>query len=273
VVIELPLSKIMNDEWRFIENGPCPAAMNMAIDEALAQSVRKGTSPPALRVYGWTTTSVSIGRFQKIDAVNLPYCTEMHIPIVRRPTGGRAVLHGDELTYSFSAQTGAGPFSKGLMDSYRQISRALCRAISALGPAAESKKTRTQEEGSGNPLCFHSAAFAEITLMNRKLVGSAQKRWTDGLLQQGSIPHTSDEALTRKIFTIDDSVDLTKRMIGLKEVVPDLDPAHFRETVRRSFEETFGVSLIPSALSREESLHASELETRKYQSPIWTLQR
>jgi lipoate-protein ligase A len=261
------------DEWRFIESGPCPATMNMAIDEALAHSVREGASPPVLRVYAWTTPSVSIGCFQKIDAVNLPCCADLHIPVVRRPTGGRAVLHGDELTYSFSAPTGAGPFSKGLMDSYHQISRALCRAVSVLGPAAEARTTRAQEEASGNPLCFHSASFAEITVLNRKLVGSAQKRWRDGLLQQGSIPYVLGEMLIKKVFNIDAPVDLRERMIGLREVVPDLDPAHFRETVRRSFEETFGVPLTPSALSREESLHAAELEARKYQSRAWTLQR
>jgi len=260
------------DEWRFIESGPCPAAMNMAIDEALAHSVREGASPPALRVYEWTIPSVSIGCFQKIDAVNLPCCADLRIPVVRRPTGGRAVLHGDELTYSFSAPTGAGPFSKGLMDSYRQIGRAFCRAVSALGAQAEARTTRDQREGSRNPLCFHSASFAEITVLNRKLVGSAQKRWRDGLLQQGSIPYTLGEALMRKVFNIDTS-DLTARMLGLREVVADLDPAHFRETVRRAFEETFGVRLTPSALSREESLHASELEARKYQSRAWTLQR
>jgi len=259
-------------EWRFIDAGPCSAAMNMATDEALARSVRKGASPPVLRVYGWTTLSVSIGCFQKIEAVNLPYCAKMHIPVVRRPTGGRAVLHDDELTYSFSAQTGEGPFSKGLMDSYRQISRAFCRAISVLGPATEARTTRDHGGAPKNPLCFHSVSFAEITVLNRKLVGSAQKRWRDGLLQQGSIPYEPRETLTRKVFGIDASIDLTERMIGLKEVVPDLDPARFREAVRRSFEETFGVVLTPSALSGEESLHASELEVRKYLSRAWTFQ-
>lgn len=261
------------DEWRFIATGPCPAAMNMAIDEALAYAVRKHRSAPVLRVYGWNTPSVTLGRFQRIEAIDLPLCAELNIPVVRRPTGGRAVLHGDELTYSFSARTESGPFSKGLMDSYRKISRAFCRAISALGPVAEARTGRDHGEGSGNPLCFHSASFAEITLMNRKLVGSAQKRWSDGLLQQGSIPYMSDEGLTKKVFRIDDPVDLTEKMVGLKEVVPDLNPAYFEETVRRSFEEVFGVSLIPSALLPEESLHASELETRKYRSPAWTLQR
>ncbi|HXX58497.1 MAG TPA: lipoate--protein ligase family protein, partial [Thermodesulfovibrionales bacterium] len=180
-------------KWRFIDTGPCDGPLNMAIDEAVAESVRQGKAPPTLRVYAWTRPSVSIGCFQKIASVNLSYCAERDISVVRRVTGGRAILHNDELTYGFSAPTVSGPFSKGLRDSYEKISHAFCRALSILGLSPETGTAREPCHRDGkNPLCFDSLSFAEITLESKKAVGSAQKRWRDGLLQQGSIPYSFD---------------------------------------------------------------------------------
>jgi len=261
--------------WRFIDSGPCTASLNMATDEAIAQSVRKARSAPALRIYEWSTPSVSIGCFQKIGSLNLVRCSTMGIPIVRRLTGGRAILHADELTYSFSAPTTEGPFSYGLRDSYQKISQAFCGAISALGlfPEAQPAKAFGHEGGTfKNPLCFHATSFAEITLRSRKVCGSAQKRWSEALLQQGSIPYFIHEEAVRQIFDIPPSVDLKKRMIGLREIVPDLSHERFREAIVAAFEETFQMTFIPSSLSEEELLLARELQARRYLSPEWVLQ-
>jgi lipoate-protein ligase A len=200
----------------------------------------------------------------------------MGIPLVRRLTGGRAILHGHELTYSFSATTAHGPFSYGLRDSYKKIGRAFCRAISALGlsPEAETGRERGREGNTiKNPLCFHSTSFGEITLDSRKVCGSAQKRWREGFLQQGSIPYTIDEEAVRQIFNIAPSVNLKERMIGLQEVIPALSHEQLRETIKASFEETFQTTFIPAALSQEELLLARELETRRYLSAEWNFQR
>jgi lipoate-protein ligase A len=246
----------------------------MAVDEALARFVREGKSPPVLRVYEWTGPSVTIGCFQKMDSINLSYCAETEIPIVRRVTGGRAVLHDQELTYSFSAPTGNGPFADGLINSYKKISRAFCRAISMFGISPEARTVRIPEAGTvRNPLCFHSASFAEITIENRKIVGSAQKRWRDGLLQQGSIPYSFDEEKTKRVFDIRGPVKLGERMTGLKELLPGLDIGRFREAVKVSFQEVFQTTLVPSSLSREEHLLARELENLRYLSQAWNLQR
>jgi lipoate-protein ligase A len=247
----------------------------MAIDEAIAQSVRNGQSPPALRIYEWTTPSVSIGCFQKIGSLNLTRCSTMGIPIVRRLTGGRAILHADELTYSVSAPTTHGPFSYGLRDSYQKISRAFCGAISALGLFPEAQPAKAFGHANAafkNPLCFHATSFAEITLRSRKVCGSAQKRWSEALLQQGSIPYFIHEEAVRQIFDIPPSVDLKKRMIGLREIVPDLSHERFREAIVAAFEETFQMTFIPSSLSEEELLLARELQARRYLSPEWVLQ-
>lgn len=259
-------------EWRFINSGPCTASYNMALDEAIAVSVRRGDAPPTLRLYGWDRPSVTLGSFQKIGDINAQFCSENDIPVVRRPTGGRGILHWDELTYSFSSRN-EGFFTGGLLDSYRQLSTAFKYALETLGLDVTMKKER--ESGSAlnrTALCFRSTSYGEISLQERKLIGSAQKRWKDGLLQQGSLPYAIDEEGTKNVFTLSPSVVLKDRMIGLREVLPRLDAEKLREMIRISFEKTFGIRFLCSGPSQEEDRLARDLENRKYRSPRWNLQ-
>jgi len=252
--------------WRFINSKPCSASCNMALDEAIAVSVRKGDSPPTLRLYSWDKPSLSLGRFQKSSDINIEYCRANRIQIVKRPTGGRAILHGDELTYSFSVRTDHEPFSKGLLDSYKKISAVFNLALNKLGIQAESKKHR--EKGrvlAGSPLCFQSSSFGEILIDNKKIIGSAQKRWTDGLLQQGSIPYIIDEPATMKVFRLKPSQNIKESMTGLKDIIPDLSDKEFRGIIKRSFEEIFDIKLIPALPSQDEEVLARKLEAEKYQ--------
>jgi lipoate-protein ligase A len=174
------------------------------------------------------------------------------------------------LTYSFSAGTGHGPFSKGLLDSYKKISAAFHLAFRKIGVSAESKSQR--EKGrvlAGSPLCFQSSSYGEILIGNKKVVGSAQKRWDDGLLQQGSIPFTFNGDRIRKIFGEGRYTALRDCTVGLKDVLPGLDEAKFREIIAASFEEAFGISFVPALPSREESALALELEQKKYLLSRW----
>jgi lipoate-protein ligase A len=245
----------------------------MALDEAISLSVRKGSSPPTLRLYGWERPSVSIGLFQKISDIDLPYCIKKNLPVVRRPTGGRAILHGDELTYSFSSQN-EGSFSGGLLDAYRQLGGALKSALEMFGMDITIKRERAEGRSlTRSPLCFKSTSYGELSCERKKLVGSAQKRWKDGFLQQGSLPYVIDEETTRKVFSIPSSLNIKDGMIGLREAVPDLEPEQLKEAIRASFERTFRIRLLYSGLSPEESHLARELEVQKYVSPEYTLQR
>jgi lipoyl(octanoyl) transferase len=269
----------MNDIWRFIDSGPCNAAYNMALDEAIASLVRKEDMPPALRLYGWDTPSVSIGCFQKISDVDIRYCTEKNIPVVRRPTGGRAIFHTQEITYSFSVKTKSGLFSKGLLDSYKKISTALSLALSKTGFTPELKilketaRSLPSVYSSKSPLCFKSISYGEVSVNNNKIVGSAQKRWPDGLLQQGSIPFTIDNDETSRIFRIRSDSNIMESSKGLTDISPDLQIESIKNAIRISFEEAFDVKLILSSPSYEEISRAEELEARKYLSHEWNFKR
>ncbi|MEK6672977.1 MAG: lipoate--protein ligase family protein [Nitrospirota bacterium] len=258
-------------DWRLIDSGSCGAFYNMAVDEAIALSVGKGDQPPTLRLYGWEVPSVSLGLFQRIADVNAGYCERHNIPVVRRPTGGRAILHKDELTYSFSSPNN-GYFSCGLLDAYRLISIPFHRALSRVGLNADVKGERESGRNlTRSPLCFRSTSYGEISLDDEKLIGSAQKRWNNYFLQQGSIPYTVDEEALRNVFVIDGNQ--VNGMTGLDMIIPGLDKAAFKQAIKDSFEEEFKVRLISSGLSRQEADLAGMLEATKYRSHHWNLRR
>jgi len=255
----------MKTQWRLIDSGHCSASFNMALDEAIAIYVRKGSSSPTLRLYGWDKPSLSLGHFQKTSEINLGYCASSNIPIVRRPTGGRAVLHNKELTYSFSVRTDEGLFSKGLLDSYKKISEAFVLAFKKAGLQAVSKEKRVKGSVlSRSPMCFKTSSFGEIMIDNKKIVGSAQKRWVDGLLQQGCIPFLFNANLMRNIFGHDGISSIKNYMTGLKELLPDFNEDDLKKNISEAFKEIFGVSFVPACPSPEEFLLAEELELRKY---------
>jgi lipoate-protein ligase A len=263
----------MEKEWRLIDSGPCGAFHNMALDEAVAAHVRKKKAPPTLRLYGWDRPSLTLGCFQKASDIDAAYCASRGIPVVRRPTGGRAILHHRELTYSFSVRT-AGPFSKGLLDSYRSIAAAFHLAFQKAGIRAEVKKQR--ERGrvlAGSPLCFRSSSFGEILVDNRKAVGSAQKRWEDGLLQQGSVPCLYDADEISRVFGAGAGAALGSAMTCLEEVMPGLGEKGFGEMLKASFEETFGISFLLCRPLPEEEALARDLEASKYSLKSWNFQR
>jgi lipoate-protein ligase A len=260
--------------WRLIDSGPGGAFHNMALDEAIAAGVREGRSPPTLRYFGWDRPSVSIGSMQRVEEVDLARCASMDIPVVRRPTGGRGILHGDELTYSLSAPAGAGArgiFSGGLFGSYRKISEAFSDAFGRLGLTPETT-LRRRAARRGGPLCFQSASYGEMTVRGMKVIGSAQRRWPGGLLQQGSIPYRLDYEGMGLLFRGGEEA-AHGSMAGLGEFLPGLEAGALKEAVKASFQEAFGVRFLESSPTPEEEALAGELLHVKYLRPEWTLRR
>ncbi|MDA8387234.1 MAG: lipoate--protein ligase family protein [Nitrospiraceae bacterium] len=255
--------------FRVIDSGACGAAFNMALDEALAISVREA-GLPAIRFYGWERPALSLGRFQKDKkGFHSDFIRESGLPVVVRPTGGRAVLHlPGELTYSVSSRFEGAFRGKNLFECYGIISSAISRALGRLGADVEVKLERRGGPAAGisagqggngkNAHCFQCVSYAEITSGGRKLVGSAQRRWPDGFLQQGSIPFEIDGPLQGRIFRGFDPL----AMSGLNEIVPG--PAdRSRETLKRYLTEEFravlGVDLLAAAPARRERALARDL--------------
>lgn len=246
----------------------------MALDESIALAVRRGCSPPTLRFYGWQLPSVSIGAFQNIAEVNALYCSRHNVQVVRRPTGGRGILHGDEFTYSFCAKN-EGFFSKGLLDAYRKISGAFSLALEKLGlPVVMEERRKKERDLLRSPLCFQSTSYSELAVNGRKLIGSAQKRWSDGFLQQGSIPYRNDCAALAAAFNhrwpAPGGAEGQLEMAGLRDLIPGFDPEELKRHLRDSFETLFAVSLAESLPTDQETHQARILCSEKYRHPQWT---
>ncbi len=243
----------------------------MALDEAIATEVRAGASRPTLRLYDWTKSSVSIGAFQKISDIDAEYCIAHGIPVVRRPTGGRAILHGDEITLSFSS-TCEKPFSRDLMDTYRLLGGAFCEFFRRLGLNAEMLERRKHSSArSRNPLCFASLSPGELRCKGRKVMGAAQRRWSDGFLQQVTIPLTPDLETAIRVFSLK-NLSGVQGLAGLRELVPHIRRRDVKTLLTASFEAAFGVILEESPPSPQEEELAHRLALEKYLEARWTLQ-
>lgn len=161
---------------------------NMALDELLAGEVEAGRLEAYVRLYGWSPPAVSLGRNQREDEVDADACRRDGVDVVRRPTGGRAVFHRDELTYSLAAGINHPVFGGSAMDAYRAIGRGLCRGLRLLGVDAELARATAPESRTGiSPSCFAASGRYELAVGGKKIVGSAQRRFASSFLQQGSV--------------------------------------------------------------------------------------
>ena len=178
--------------WRLLVTSPVNGAENMALDEALMDRARR-TGEWVLRVYSWSRPTISLGRNQSAcGRYDLKRVRELSLDVVRRPTGGRAILHDREITYSVTAPIrDAGD----LRESYERINRLLLAGLHSIGVAASVAAPATRSAAPGMAPCFDEPASGELTLDGRKLAGSAQWRSEDALLQHGSILIADDQSL------------------------------------------------------------------------------
>ncbi len=257
--------------WRLIVDGRADGAWNMAVDEALLEAAAEGESP-TLRLYGFRPAALSLGRSQPAACVHEPAALRAAgIDLVRRPTGGLAVLHEHERTYSVVGSLERSPFGAGVVATYRAIGSALERALRALGVAAVARNRGRAPDPRGSeagPACFAAATAHEIVVGGRKLVGSAQLRRRRAFLQHGSILVRADpERLARALgapvpATFTDLV----RELG-RDVADEVIDAALAE----AFAASFGARLERGSLRQSESRAAARLREEKYRSPTWTL--
>jgi lipoate-protein ligase A len=178
------------EAWRFEYSGALDGAGNMARDTAMAEGLAAGTGAPALRLYTWSPWAISLGYNQREEEIDAARCRAVGIDVVRRPTGGRAILHAEELTYCVVMPAGR----RSILDAYNEISRALVKGLGLFGVEASLQRSQPNfpehyRSPSAIP-CFTASARYEIEVDGRKLVGSAQRRVTGAtqvVLQHGSI--------------------------------------------------------------------------------------
>jgi len=235
--------------WQLILNGPMSGTDNMAIDARLLDEVDASDAPrTVIRFYSWNTPTISLGRNQQVaKAVDVDYCRAAAIDIVHRPTGGRAVLHDDELTYAVISND-ATSFGDTIYGNYKRVSEALCLGYNRLGVPAvlapDTRKSSPLDNGS-DPPCFLSTSRYELMVAGRKIVGSAQRRVRRSFLQHGSMPITCNREILARATRLPGSEPLDKEMAGVAEFLP-LRPTleQLQSAFIRAFQDYFSVELM-----------------------------
>lgn len=260
-------------QYRLIYDQPTHGARNMAVDEAIMSAVARAESLPTLRFYAWEPACLSLGYGQPWRDADLERIATHGWHLVRRITGGRAILHADELTYSIAVPT-EHPLAQGtIVESYRRISQALSAALITLGMTPQSKRLEKGAKGSG-PVCFEMPSHYEITTVDRrKMIGSAQVRRKGVVLQHGSIPLDGDLARICEALHFDDDTDRKAAKLKVRSRAATLSEAlgerpvtwgQVADAVADGFREVFGAEFVADTISDRETDHAEQLEHEVY---------
>lgn len=203
--------------WRVIvDSAPRTGAWNMALDEAILEAVAHAAVPPTLRFYQWTPPCLSLGKRQPLDGVDLARCARDGIDVVRRPTGGWAILHTDELTYSIAALPNDPRAAGAILDAYRQLSAGLVDGLRRLGVPAAMNPVNPYGVHNASAACFEVPSAYEITAGDRKLMGSAQTRPAGRVLQHGSLPLHGDITRVASYLAFEDEAERSRLRAQLR---------------------------------------------------------
>lgn len=263
----------------------------MAVDEAIMRAVGAGEAPPTLRFFRWNPPTLSIGYFQKAeDEVLLDEVRRRGIGFVRRPTGGRAVLHDAEVTYSIIVPESYPGLPSSVTESYRVLSEGLLHGFRALGIEAEMVSLGTEAEkakyaAAGSAACFDSPSWYELVAGGRKVAGSAQLRRDGAVLQHGSILLDLDvEALfsllrfrserlrERLAASFEDKAAAINELRAARGLPPVAAP-EAEAAFAAGWAEALGAAMAPGELSPAESAEAKRLAAEKYGADAWNLRR
>ena len=263
--------------WRLIVDGEADGATNMAVDEALLLSLVEGAGLPALRFYAWSPPCLSLGRNQPLADADLVACRAAGVDVVRRPTGGKAILHTDELTYSVVLLQTDPRAAGGVVESYRRLSEGLLAGLGRLGVEAIQAMGQRKPGADLASICFETPSDYEITVGGRKLVGSAQWRARGGVLQHGTLPLRGDLARIVACLALSDAGReaqrhrLRARAVTLEESLGRTASfAQAAEAWADGFAEALNLILIPGALTAHERALAAELRRSRYAACDWT---
>ncbi len=264
---------------RIIDTEPMNAFMNMAIDESLSNTIKENPEEIIFRLYTWKPAALSLGYFQKFHKeVNEVGLKQRFIDVVRRPTGGRAVLHDDEVTYSILISKDSPIFKKSVTESYKQISESFLYSLEYLG-----LKNIILQKPLGSKLphtssaCFDAPSSYELVCNGKKIIGSAQKRFKHGLLQHGSIPITMDVDLLFDCLKIEkkDKINVLKKYFKRQatsineELDKPITKIQLKNALIEGIKKGFGYETYIDNVNERELTLANKLNKEKYSTKEW----
>lgn len=239
----------MTEVWRLICDTPLSGEVNMKRDLDLMAEVASGKAPPTLRLYSWSPPALTLGRFQKAEEVaDFEACRRLGVALIRRPTGGRAVLHHREITYSISAPESHRLIPAGVIEAYRLINRGILAAFDLLGIEASLAGASERGVGLVSGSCFDSASAYEVRVSGKKVVGSAQLRTGGALLQHGAILLELSLDLYRQLLLPREGGDnpayleaLAREAAGLNDLGYPVTPEQLADALVAGFSEIFSI--------------------------------
>ena len=273
--------------WRLLHTGSADGATNMAVDEAILTAVAEGRSPPTLRFFAWEPPCLSIGYNQAADEVDITKCRQAGVDVVRRPTGGRAILHTDELTYSIVAPQNEPRLAGGVVESYRRLSVGLVRGLRLLGvdvaqaEVGHGTGAPTGQDADVSAACFDAPSAYEVTAGGKKLVGSAQVRRKGAVLQHGSLPLQSDITRICHYLVVSSEKrrealrqELRGRATSLERVLGRVVPfVQVGGALVKGFSEALNLHLEPGELSQHELALVQQFKREKYTVEAWNFRK
>jgi lipoate-protein ligase A len=250
----------------------------MSVDEAILEAAREERVPPTLRLYAWEPACISLGYAQEISDVDLDKLDARGWEIVRRPTGGRAILHTEELTYSVTGPEKDPRLGGDILSSYQRLSMAILTALESLELAVQAQPKELVQKGPmTEPVCFEIPSNYEITINGKKLVGSAQARKKGGVLQHGTLPLYGDLTRITDVLVFEDQEHRAFAAERLLQRASTVESAlghpvtwgQAAEAFETGFSRTLNLTFEAGELTPEEVDRAKELEEIKYRNLEW----
>lgn len=265
----------MKQRFRLLITPPLSPQINMAIDEAVFFTHVDGNTPPTLRLYQWKQPALSLGRFQdEKKEIDLEACSQHNIIPVRRPTGGRAVLHIDEFTYSVTISTRYGAPS-GVIPAYTWLAQGIIKGFASLGISLSVSLGGVSKNPSA--ACFASTTQADLVVNGRKIIGSAQRWIGDTVLQQGSIPLNDQSHILYKVLTAVNEEQRQQsiaayrsQVISIFELSKDISREQISQAFIDGFTDAFDAEFQVDTLNYNEIAIAKKLAEEKYAFLNWS---
>ncbi|WP_163970916.1 lipoate--protein ligase family protein [Oceanobacillus halotolerans] len=273
---------MLQEQWYFLDSGHHDAAINMALDESLLNWQSEGKIPPTLHFYGWSRPTLSVGQFQKVHkSINFDAIEDYNCQFVRRLTGGSAVLHDNELTYSIVISEEHPAIPASIQEAYYILSKGLAKGFKNLGIEVDYAVPDKRSSKERSAVCFEKAAFYEMIVNGKKLSGNAQTRKKGVLLQHGSIPMSLDTNMLYDLFQFPSEKIKQKKRNAFQDKAVTINQVtnktHTFEMLKEAFTDGFktglNISLKPFKLTEEQWDEVHHLAKTKYSSAEWNYNR